>query len=448
MADILVVDDEPSVAEAFTRFLQFEGHMAHVASSGEDALRHLELARPDLVVMDVRMPGLDGLQTLVEMRRLYPDLYVVIMTAFGTSQTSIDAIRAGAFDYLTKPLDLDHLRSVIQKALASQQVRRDLVPADPVTSDEPPLIGESPAMLEVYKLIGRLASNDVPALVVGERGTGKDLAVAAIHHNSARRDQPLRLLDCAIASESDVEIQLFGAAEGTVHLSGVEQLSMPSQLRLARSFVSRGMRTTERPIGARVIASTGVGLPALVAAGTFSAELHDFLSVITLALPPLRDRRGDIPQLAREFARRFSMELGRPIVGVADEALAAMDAYEWPGNVAELEYAVKRACVITSGDVITTADIQESLAGRRPAPRIDTEGSVESVTRAALQDRLARSTHGGSPYHEIVTAVEEALVREALQITRGNQVKASELLGLNRATLRKKAGLNEPSSGA
>jgi len=448
MADILIVDDEQSVAEAFTRFLKFDGHTAHIASSGEEALRQLETVVPDLVVMDVRMPGMDGLQTLVEMRRRFPDLYVVIMTAFGTSQTSIDAIRAGAFDYLTKPLDLDHLRSVIQKALASQQVRRELVPAEPVMSDSPALIGESPSMLEVYKLIGRLASNDVPALVAGERGTGKDLAVAAIHHNSARRDQPLVVIDCAVGPETELESRLFSAAEGTLHLSGVEHLPMALQLRLARSFVNRGMRTSERPIGARVIASTEADLAALVAGGGFSAELHDFLSVITLTLPPLRERRADIALLAREFARRFSGELGRPIVGIAEDALTAMADYAWPGNVAELEYAVKRACVVTSGDVITRADMVASLTGRRVVARADDDMSIEAVTRAALQDRLAQVSHGGSPYHDIVTMVEEALVREALQITRGNQVKASELLGLNRATLRKKAGLSDPSSGA
>lgn len=448
MADILIVDDEQSVAEAFTRFLKFDGHTAHVAGSGEDALRHLDQARPDLVVMDVRMPGMDGLQTLVEMRRRFPDLYVVIMTAFGTSQTSIDAIRAGAFDYLTKPLDLEHLRSVIKKALASQQVRRDLAPADPVVSAIPALVGESPSMLEVYKLIGRLASNDVPALVVAERGTGKDLVVATIHHNSARRDQPLIVIDCAVTPEAELESRVFGTAEGTLHLGGVEHLPMSLQLRLARSFVNRGMRTSERPIGARVIASTDADLAALVAAGSFSAELHEFLSVITLTLPPLRQRRADIALLAREFARRFSGELGRPIVGFADDALAAMTEYAWPGNVAELEYAVKRACVITSGDVITRADIGDSLTGRRVVPRVDGDSSLEGVTRAALQDRLAQPSRGGSPYHDIVTMVEEAIVREALQITRGNQVKASELLGLNRATLRKKAGLSEPTSGA
>lgn len=448
MAEILVVDDEPSVAEAFSRFLRFEGHTAHVASSGEDAVRHVEQARPDLVVMDVRMPGMDGLQALAQMRQRYPDLYVVIMTAFGTSQTSIDAIRAGAFDYLTKPLDLEHLRSVIQKALASQKVRRDLAPADPIESTAPALIGDSPAMLEVYKLIGRLASNDVPALVCGERGTGKDLAVAAIHRNSARRTQPLVSVDCATLEDAEIETALFGATEGTLHLSGVEHLPGPLQNRLVRSFVSRGMRSAERAISSRIVASTEADLAALVRAGSFSAELFDFLSVITIFLPPLRDRRQDIALLAREFVRRFSDELGRPIAGIQDEALAAMASHDWPGNVSELEYAVKRACVIASGDVITLGDLEDSLSGRRNLVRAESSSSLEGIARATLQDRLAQSTQSGSPYHDIVTAVEEALVREALQITRGNQVKASELLGLNRATLRKKAGITEPTGGS
>lgn len=443
MADILIVDDERSVAEAFERFVRFEGHVAHVAGSGEDALRLLEHTRPDLVVMDVRMPGMDGLQTLAEMRRRHPDLYVVIMTAFGTSQTSIDAIRAGAFDYLTKPLDLEHLRAVMNKALASQRVRRDLTPAAEAVADASALVGESPAMLELYKLIGRLASNDVPALVVGPRGSGKHLAVAAVHENSVRRDQPLVSIDCASTPEAELSEQVFSALGGTVHLSAVEALPAGLQARLVATFVNRGMRSADRPLAARIIASTQVDLAERVRNGQFHPELHDFLSVITLTLPPLRDRRGDIPLLAREFVRRFSQELGRPIAGIEDEALRALTDHEWPGNVAELEYAVKRACVIAGGDVLTRADFADTFEAARAVETQVAGSTLDEVVRVALRDRLARPQHGASPYHALVTAVEETIVKEALQITRGNQVKASELLGLNRATLRKKAGLSD-----
>jgi DNA-binding NtrC family response regulator len=446
MADILVVDDESSVADAFTRFLRHDGHSPRVASSGEEALAQLAIALPDLVVMDVRMPGMDGLATLVEMRHRHPDLYVVIMTAFGTSQTSIDAIRAGAFDYLTKPLDLDLLRGVIAKALASQRVREAQTPVGDEAPQVPALVGDSPQMLDVYKLIGRLASNDVPALVAGERGTGKDLVVATVHDNSARREQPLHTLDCSLMDETAIADAIFGTTEGTIHLRDVEHLPMGVQMRLARAFVSRGMRSGEPAVEARVIASTSEHLADRVRSGSFSAELADFLSVITLTLPPLRERRQDISLLAKDFARRFGGELGRPIAGIEEEALAALTEYAWPGNVAELEYAVKRACVIANGDVITRRDLGDSLSGRPPSLADSAPCTLDAVARVALQDRLAESHATGSAFHDIVTRVEEALVHEALQITRGNQVKAAELLGLNRATLRKKAGLTD--SGA
>ena len=446
MADILIVDDEQSVAEAFSRFLKFDGHTAHVASSGEDALRHLEHARPDLVVMDVRMPGMSGLETLAEMRKRVPDLYVIIMTAFGTSQTSIDAIRAGAFDYLTKPLDLGQLRQVIEKALSSQRVRQAL---EPVGADVSPsramLVGESPQMLEVYKLIGRLASNDVPALVRGERGTGKDLVVAAVHDNSARRDQQLTVVDCHALADRAADT-IFGAEHGTVHLKDVEHLTAGVQGRLGRALASHGMRSADTPLGARVIASTAVDLFDAVRAGTFNAELYEFLSVITLSLPPLRERRRDIALLARTFVRRFGEELGRPMAGIEDEALDALTDYAWPGNVAELEHTIKRACVVASGDVITRNDVAGSLAGFHTLAAVEPGGSLEEVVRRLLQDRLAMTQQSGSAFHDIVTRVEELLAAEALQITRGNQVKASELLGLNRATLRKKAGLSDPGA--
>jgi len=446
MADILVVDDEPSVAEAFTRFLRFDGHTARVAGSGEDALAQLEAATPDLVVMDVRMPGMSGLETLAEMRKRCPDLYVIIMTAFGTSQTSIDAIRAGAFDYLTKPLDLGQTRQVIEKALSSQRVRQALASGDGGVSPSPAmLIGESPQMLEVYKLIGRLASNDVPALVRGERGTGKDLVVAAVHDNSARRDQPLIVLECHTLGDGASD-RIFGAQHGTLHLKDVEHLTAGAQGRLGRALASHGMRSADPPLGARVIASTAVDLSEAVRTGTFDAELYEFLSVITLALPPLRERRRDIGLLARTFVRRFGEELGRPMVGIEDEALDALTDYAWPGNVAELEHAIKRACVVASGDVITRNDVAASLAGSHPVAAGEPGGSLEEVVRRLLQDRLAMTQQSGSAFHDIVTRVEELLAAEALQITRGNQVKASELLGLNRATLRKKAGLNDPGA--
>src|SRR5688572_5924825 len=224
MADILVVHDDQAIATAIERSLKHEAHVCMLASNAAYALRLAGEWDPDLVVMDIKMPGVDGLQALQQLRSRFPDLYVVMMTAYGTSQTSIDAIRAGAFEYLTKPLDLDQLRAVIRQALAAKESRKRAGQRSDAAEEPQPrvsLVGEVPAMQEAYKMIGRLAVNDVPALVVGERGTGKELVVATIHHNSAQRDQPFVTVDCATLPEPAIEAELFGKGTGTIHLASV-----------------------------------------------------------------------------------------------------------------------------------------------------------------------------------------------------------------------------------
>jgi DNA-binding NtrC family response regulator len=443
MADILVVDDDQSVASAFEYFLADEGHQARFASSAADAAALIEARRPDLVFMDVRMPGVDGLQALESFRARFRDLSIVIMTAYGTSQTSIDAIRAGAFDYLTKPLDLAELRSVISNALAAQRGREAAGAAD---EDRPAprvsLVGESAAMLEVYKMIGRLATNDVPALIAGEHGTGKRIVAATIHKNSARREQPFVSTDCAAVSDDVIDAYLFGGGAGTVELAGIESLSKAAQARLASALRDDRTHAASGPqLTARVLASTSRDLAADAREGRFSWELYEVLSVILLRLPPLRDRRDDVPLLARHFVQRFNEALNRAIKGVDERASKLLREHAWPGNVGELELVLKRACVVAKGDIITADDIGGSLVEGRFTGRHDAEGALGRSVRAALQERLvARDREGDdSPFHQIVDLVESALVMEALTITNGNQVKAAELLGVNRATLRKRA---------
>jgi DNA-binding NtrC family response regulator len=438
MAEILVVDDDQSIATAFERFLRHEGHVCTLASNAEEALRLVGERDPDLVVMDIRMPGVDGLQALQQLRSRYPDLYVVMMTAYGTSQTSIDAIRAGAFEYLTKPLDLDQLRNVIRHALAARSGREAAL-----TSTEeslPPqvrLVGDVPAMQEVYKMIGRLATNDVPALIVGERGTGKELVAATIHANSGRRDGPFVTVDCATLDDATLESELTAAAGGTLHLAEVHALSRPLQARVLRA--ARGAPTP------RLIASTAKATAELVEDESFNREFYELLAVITLRVPPLRERSEDIALLVRSFTERFNEELNRTIKGVDEQVLQRLQEHDWPGNVGELESVVKRACIITRGDVITLADIGGSLSENRFAGRQDAESALCRAARVALQERLVDTTAAAeaSAFHDIVSLVETTLVKEALSITNGNQVKASELLGLNRATLRKKASTTE-----
>jgi two-component system nitrogen regulation response regulator GlnG len=442
MAEILIVDDDLSVATAFERFLKHEGHACSVASNADDAIRLAGERNPDLVMLDIRMPGADGLEVLPRLRALYPDTYVVMMTAYGTSQTSIDAIRSGAFEYLTKPLDLNQLRSVIDRALAARGSRRELAGAE-VAEPLPrvALVGETPMMQDVYKLIGRLATHDVPALLIGERGTGKELVAATIHNNSSRRDRPFISSDCGLLSEEALEEELASVDAGTLHLASVHALARPLQARFARAMGEiRSRVSTQPPLAARVIASTDRDLAELVAEKAFSRELYEVLALVSLRLPPLRDRREDIPLLVHHFVERFSEELGRRITGVDGFVLRRLQEHPWPGNVRELEGVIKRACIVARGDVITLDDIGESISDSRFPGRVELESALTRAVRVALQERIAeRKGEGSSAFHDIVSLVEATLVREALAMTSGNQVKASELLGVNRATLRKKS---------
>jgi DNA-binding NtrC family response regulator len=438
MADILVVDDEESIAAAFRMFLADEGHEFRIASSADEALRLIAEHPPNIVFMDVRMPGRDGVQALQAVRAQYPQVYVVMMTAYGTSQTSIDAIRAGAFDYLTKPLDLVVLRTVIAKALAAQQVRDSS--GKPSTQDEAArvrLIGETLAIHEVYKMIGRLATNDVPSLILGERGTGKELIARTIHESSGRSGGPFVVLDCESTPEPVLESALLAREGGSVYVTAIERMPMLLQSRLTRALTSD--RTEQNAGQPRVFAASEADLTEPLRSGALRRELYDVLSVITLRLPPLRERRADIPLLVRHFIQRLNDELSRTIRGMDDQVLRRLQEHPWPGNVGELERVVKRACIIARGDVITTDEIADTLTDSR-FDREDVESALSQATRMALHERLVDGSplKTSTPFHDIIDLVESTLVREALTITNGNQVKAADILGVNRATLRKK----------
>jgi DNA-binding NtrC family response regulator len=439
MADILVVDDEESIAAAFQRFLRDEGHTFRIASSADEGLRLISARPPNVAFIDVRMPGRDGVQALQTIRAEFPQVYVVMMTAYGTSQTSIEAIRAGAFDYLTKPLDLDVLRTVIAKALAAQQVRdssEQQAEADATTA-RVRLIGEAPAIQEVYKMIGRLATNDVPALILGERGTGKELIARTIHESSGRGRGPFAVLDGESITEPALESALVGSDGGSLYISAIERMPAVLQSRLARALTSD--RSVQSAAGPRVLAASESDLAEALRSGSLRRELYDVLSVITLRLPPLRERRGDIPLLVRHFIQRLNDELSRTILGTDDQVLRRLHDHPWPGNVGELERVVKRACIVARGDVITSDEIADTLADSR-FDREDVESALSQATRTALHEHLVvRSPQrSSSPFHDIIELVESTLVKEALTITNGNQVKAADILGVNRATLRKK----------
>jgi DNA-binding NtrC family response regulator len=328
---------------------------------------------------------------------------------------------------------------VIRKAVATQQASDGTAVLVDDSGPQPALVGETLAMRDVYKVIGRLAAIDVPALVVGEHGTGKQLVIATIHDNSPRRDRPFVSIDCAAVPEGVLETELFERATGTVQLAAVEALPLALQARLSRALGDSTRGLASPRFQPRVIASTDQDLSGLVASGAFSRELHQALAVITLTLPPLRDRRDDIPLLVRHRIQRFNAELNRMIRGVDDTVARMLQEHEWPGNVSELESVIKRACILGRGDVITTDEIGQTLAGE-PLARQEVESALERVVRTVLQERLVDSSsrEAGSAFHDIVDLVETTLVKEALTITNGNQLKAAGILGVNRATLRKK----------
>jgi DNA-binding NtrC family response regulator len=442
MADILVVDDDQSIASALEKFLRLEGHECTLASNADDALRSVGERQPDLVIMDVRMPGVDGLEALELMRRSQPSLQVVIMTAHGTSQTSIDAMRAGAFEYVTKPFDLDQVRSVIARVMAARPPRAGQEQdADPHADVS--LVGDVPAMREIYKMIGTLAPTTVPALIVGEHGTGKELVAATIHRNSLRSGEPFVSVDCAALPAEAIEAEILAAGAGTLYLAEVTALPRLLQARLVRMLTPKAVPSAPEAAVPRVLASTERPIEKQVESGAFSRELLDLLSVVTITLPPLRNRLADIPALVTHLIHRLNAELNREIVGIDEQVLTRFREHSWPGNVQELASLLKRAAIVGRGAIITADQIEPALRDQRTPDRAEIESALALATKVALQERLVEMPTGAesSVFHDIVGLVETALVKEALTITNGNQVKASTLLGVNRATLRKRTAV-------
>jgi DNA-binding NtrC family response regulator len=437
VANVLVVDDDETMCAAFRHFLLEEGHVPMIVSNAQDAVQTVSEAHPDLVLMDIRMPGIDGIEALQRLREVDPGVYVVIMTAYGTSQTSIEAMRLGAFDYMTKPLDLDDLRNVIDKALEAQSIRRELHQAPAEDWERYSLvnlIGNNPLMQETYKLIGLLASNDVPALIVGERGVGKQLVAHTIHANSRRKDKPFVVSSPA---EEDVLMVIASARGGTIFLESVTEIAAAAQEKVKRYL-------QEKP-ETRVIAATDRDVADEIRAGRFNPELYDALRVISIEIPPLRSRKDDIPALVTYFINKSNAELSRNIRGIDDRANQMLSGHDWPGNVAELERVVKRACILARGDVITSGDIIDNFDEHVLPGKDQLEGDLHAAVQKLLHTKLVEgeARPGWSPFHDIVGSVEASLVREALAITKGNQVKAAEILGVNRTTLRKKINPGE-----
>ncbi|HXG04492.1 MAG TPA: nitrogen regulation protein NR(I) [Candidatus Binatia bacterium] len=462
-ARILIADDEESLRWVLTKGLRGAGYDVTAVADGESALRTFEAEPFDLVFVDVRMPGLDGLAVLERLRASRPDAPVVVMTAHGSMDTAIKAMQRGAYDYLTKPFDLDEVLLLTERALAaarlSQEVAR-LRSGLQEVREFSALIGRHPRMQDVYKTIGRIAATDVTVLLRGESGTGKELVARAIHHYSRRSGRPFVAVSCAAIPGTLLESEMFGhergaftdarerrlgkfelAHGGTLYLDEIGDMPVDLQTKLLRALQERTIERVggHEPIAVdvRVLAATNRDLESLMKEGRFREDLYYRLNVVTLHLPPLRERRRDIPLLVEHFLAKYAGELGER--GVAPEALDRLVAYDWPGNVRELENVVQRAMVMAAGGVILPEHLPIGPVSPAAAA-VAMDASLEEVIERRLVEcvRGLRERRSANLYDLVVGLVEKPLLRAVLRETGGNQVRAAQILGINRNTLRKK----------
>jgi nitrogen regulation protein NR(I) len=466
VATVLVVDDERSICAAFSRFLELAGHTALTAANGRDALQLIEAQRPAAVFMDVRMPGMTGLDVLEKLRESHPNLPVIIMTAHGNMHTAMQAMRLGAFDYLMKPIDLTQVRGLLERALQQHVPAAESAGGGGEEIPSGTLVGNSPAMQEIFKLMGLLTTNDLTVLLTGESGVGKELVARAIHSHSPRRDKPFVAVNCAAIPENLLESELFGhekgaftgaetrrigrfeaAEDGTLFLDEVGDLPLVLQGKLLRVLQERSYERVGglagQRLNARVIAATNRDLEQEIAAGNFREDLFYRLKLVTLAIPPLKKRKEDIESLSRYFLDRANRELGRRIVAIEPAALERLRAHTWPGNVRELEHTIKRAVLTAKGQHLTLHDLPLPTDGA-PASSALFEPSLDALRHAAKDAlRTVSATTAPVPdqeglFHWLVAEVERELIAEALRMTEGNQVAAAKLLGLHRTTMRNK----------
>ena len=461
-ARILVADDEDSLRWVLEKGLRGVGYDVTSVKDGEEAVRVFEAQPFDLVFLDVRMPGLDGLTALERIRDLRPDVYVIVMTAHGSMDTAIKAMQRGAYDYLNKPFDLDEVLLLSERALAASRLTQEVARLRTGLAEVrefSALIGRHPRMQDVYKTIGRIAGTDVTVLLRGESGTGKELVARAIHHYSRRSGRPFVAVSCAAIPGTLLESEMVGhergaftdakerrlgkfelAHGGTLYLDEIGDTPVDLQTKLLRALQER---TIERvgghesiAIDVRVLAATNRDLEALMKEGRFREDLYYRLNVVTVNLPPLRERRRDIPLLVEHFLAKHVEQLGER--GVAPEALDRLVGYEWSGNVRELENVVQRAMVMATAGVILPEHLP--IGPVSAAASVAVDATLEEIIERKLMEcvRGLRERSSANLYDLVVGLVEKPLLRAVLRETSGNQVRAAQILGINRNTLRKK----------
>ena len=457
---ILVVDDERSMREFLAILLTRDGYEVVAAENGSQALAALRQRPFDLLISDIRMPDCSGIDVLREAKALQPDLPGILMTAFSSTQTAIEALRTGALDYISKPFDVDEMKRVVAQAIERTHLR-DEPPAAPAVADDgrprasDSMIGRSPAMQRVFGLIEAIAGTSSTVLITGESGTGKEMAARAIHRLSTRAERPFVALNCGALTETLLESELFGhekgaftgashtsrglveqADKGTIFLDELGEMSPMMQVKLLRVLQERRFRRVggaeELPADIRIIAATNRDLAKMVAEGTFREDLYYRVNVIPVALPPLRARVEDIPVLARHFVHRFAREMRRPAVDIAPEAMEALVRHAWPGNIRELENVIERAVALEPSAVITPASLPEHVAGAAPAAAARALPFADATSQAGAASAPAPLFPAeGFDLERHVQDIEREYLAEALRRADGVKMRAAELLGMS-----------------
>jgi two-component system response regulator AtoC len=435
---LLVVDDDPVTLNLLKEVLTKEGYQVDTALGGEEAISRGMDHFFDLIITDVRMGDKDGMEVLRSFKKISPETAVIMITAFGSIETAIEAIREGAYDYISKPFKLDEIKFTIQRALEQRRLiqenkfyRQELMEKYQFKN----VIGRTPQMLQVYKTIAKVADTKSTVLLCGERGTGKELIARSIHYNSQRNHCPFIPVDCASLVETLIESELFGhvrgaftgalstkkglfeeADGGTLFLDEVGNLSLSMQSKLLRFLQEHEIKRVggkeSVKVDVRVIAATNQPLEPLVQSGKFREDLFDRLNVVTITIPPLRERKEDIPSLANHFLQKFSEENHKNISHISPEALEILTQYSWPGNVRELEHTIERAVILSIHPIILPEDLPRKMFE-------EIKGQEIPIPEKPL------------PLREL----EKRYVLKVLQETGGNKKKASEILGIDRATL-------------
>ncbi len=469
MEEILLIDDDEGLVHFLSRFFERKGYAVTACADGPCAIEKIGEKSFDLILLDYKMPELNGLDTLSAIKDVEVKTPVILMTAYGTTELAIEAMKRGAYDYLVKPFERKDLSRIVNEALQVNRQMKEVVrlPAATEPSEKSPpastlqIIGNSRKMQEIYKLIGQVAEKDVPVLITGESGTGKELAAKAIYHHSRRKEKPFMAVNCAAIPESLFESELFGHERGaftgadrtyigkierchggTLLLDEIGEMPTALQAKLLRMLqeneIERLGSSQSIKVDVRILAATNKDLEKAVEAGTFRKDLYWRLNVISLNLPPLMDRSEDIPELVDYFLKRFAAEYDRSVCYMAEAAMNKILAYSWPGNVRELENCIRRAVLLSSGDVVAEGNLMIPQAAP-PCPasaerheqlinglKSKLEEIIPEILRLSVQDAHAN----------IIEMVEDTLITKALEECDNNQVQAAKMLGISRNTLR------------